>query len=861
MIFRAKTIADVDVAVAGGTTFGIDAAVAAAKNGSKVMLVAPRQALGEDVAGTLRIELPDGGVSTPLSIRRSLDRALLEAGVGFRCWTQPMDILADDRGNVTGLLVAGRDGFAIVKAKEVVDATPYAMLARRAGVLPPLTGGKYLFAERVVSGTRPAAPGLSVTPVAPLGTVTAADAHMSPQIAPAADAPSSVAATLWHCTRSFDLPVFSALSLMRVEQELREATWTRDQAACAESVFLENPPDGCGRPHRVTRVCRHADPSHGILAEVDVLVVGGGTSGAPAAIAAARGGAKTLCIEFAGRLGGVATEGGVGRYCFGLRRGFTSELDASVAKVGSFYSSCKAHWLFAEGRRLGVEYWFCSQAVGAVVERGVLTGVRVVLPDGTCGIVRAKATIDATGYALLAASAGEGTEFLSPEELSVQGAGSAPIRLGHSLINTDGFFVDDTDTADVTYEWLRARSSYSANTWDQSAVVSSRERRRMRGAYAVSVADVMAGRNYPDLISLAYSNFDTHGQAVDSEFFVRIPDRRQMFTARVPYRALLPEKLDGLLSVGLGMSAHRDAMPVLRMQADLQNQGYAAGLAAAQAIRRGCALREIDVRELQKELVAEDILSEEDIAGEANLPASDEAMRDAVASLANDYEGLPVVMSDTSRSLPLLRRAYAQSKAADARLAYAHVLGALGDATGAASLVVAVNAEGWDVGWNYRGMGQYGTSLSRMDSYVNALGCAGNRGNAEVLSALRRKAAALTPESDYSHFRVVARAAWKIGDSAFVPDLERLLALEGVMGHNLEPGALPPLSGFEQEGTHIRAGDTERNDCLRELVLAHALYVLGDPHGLAEGILGAYASDPRRIYASYAKLVKRFDLT
>ena len=847
--------AEYDVVVAGGTSYGVEVAVAAAKEGSRVMLVAPRQALGEDLAGTLRLESADGGVSTPLALRRSLDRALLDAGVEFRCWTQPIGIASDAEGNVTGLRIAGRDGFSVVKAKEVVDATPYGQLARRALGLPPVPGGKVVFAQRVVSGTRPSAPGLSVRAVAKLGTVAAADAHMSPQIAPAKDAPSSVEATLWHCEKEFDLAEFSARELMRVEQEMRDATWTRDQAACAESVFPVNMTGLSGRDRRVVKVARRGAEAPAVLAEVDVLVVGGGTSGAPAAIAAARGGAKTLCVEFAGRLGGIATEGGIGRYCYGLRRGFTSELDAEVAKVGSFYSCCKAEWLRREGRRHGVEYWFCSQAVGAFVENGALAGAYVALPDGTYGIVRAKATIDATGYALLAASAGEDTEFLAPGELSVQGAGSAPLKLGRSLINTDGFFVDDTDPKSISYEWLRARQSYSTNMWDQAAVVSSRERRRMRGAYAVTVPDAMSGRSYPDLISLAYANFDTHGQTVDPEFFVKIPARKQMFTARVPYRALLPRKLDGLLTVGLGMSAHRDAMPVLRMQADLQNQGYAAGLAAAQAVRCGCALRAIDVGELQKELVAKGIITEAEIAAASSLPADDAALREAIAALADDYRELPVVMSDTARALPLLKRAYAEAKDGSAKLIYAHVLGALGDATGAAVLAKHVDAEEWDTGWNYKGMGQFGTSLSRMDSYVNALGCAGNRGNAEVAAALRRKAAALKSDSDYSHFRVVARAAEAIGDKTFAADMARLIALDGVMGHALSPGAVMALSGFEDEGTHIRAGDKERNDCLRELVLAHALFRLGDKDGLGEGILRAYALDPRRIYATYANMV------
>ena len=52
--------------------------------------------------------------------------------------------------------------------------------------------------------------------------------------------------------------------------------------------------------------------------KTDVLVVGGGTAGFGAAVAAARGGAKTMLIEQTSVLGGMATSGLVGPFmtCF-----------------------------------------------------------------------------------------------------------------------------------------------------------------------------------------------------------------------------------------------------------------------------------------------------------------------------------------------------------------------------------------------------------------------------------------------------------------------------------------------------------------------------------------------------------------
>jgi hypothetical protein len=45
-----------------------------------------------------------------------------------------------------------------------------------------------------------------------------------------------------------------------------------------------------------------------------------------------------------------------------------------------------------------------------------------------------------------------------------------------------------------------------------------------------------------------------------------------------------------------------------------------------------------------------------------------------------------------------------------------------------ATLVSAVEAADWDKGWDFRGMGQFGPSLSKLDRLIIALGPARNRG-------------------------------------------------------------------------------------------------------------------------------------
>lgn len=608
-----------------------------------------------------------------------------------------------------------------------------------------------------------------------------------------------------------------------------------------------------------------------VLATCDVFVAGLGTGGGPAAIAAARSGAKTIGVDYLYQIGGVATEGLIGKYCFGVRCGFTEELDAAVPSFGAVYGRAKGEWMRREIRKAGGEVWFGTFVEGVVKDGDSLTGVVVVTPDGTRGVVRCAVAVDATGNADLAALAGEPTEFINGEELSLQGAGSTGRILGASYQNTDVGFVDDTDTADLVFFTLRARQSMGDWAWDQAQIVNSRERRRMHGAYYVTAQDVMNARTYPDAIAMTCSNFDTHGQTVGDQFLVEDVDRRLREKARavgssvvfyerviyLPYRALLPQTTDGLLVVGLGMSAARDAMPILRMQADVQNQGYAAGLAAAMAAKAGVAPRRIDVKALQRRLVEKGIVPNEVLTMSDNFPPSPAAVASAVERLADDYDGLAMVLWDPAASLPRLRAAYARSPD-DARLIYAHVLGILGDATGAATLVDRLAGADWDEGWNYKGMDQFGRSVSWIDTYLIALGRTRDAAAVDVLLPLMRK---LKPSDAYSHYRAVALAAETLGDARAVPALVELLRRPGVSGHAIafDAARFPYWAEYRNfTQRNMGTGDRERSDALRELCLARALFRLGDAaDGLGRRTLEAYAADPRRAYANHARLVLR----
>ena len=91
-------------------------------------------------------------------------------------------------------------------------------------------------------------------------------------------------------------------------------------------------------------------------------------------------------------------------------------------------------------------------------------------------------------------------------------------------------------------------------------------------------------------------------------------------------------------------------MTLIRMQADLQNQGYAAGLAAAAAVKAGGHTRSIDIRALQKELISQGVLDERVSTDKDSYPMSAEEVERAVQAIGGQDDrhvlsALAVVMA------------------------------------------------------------------------------------------------------------------------------------------------------------------------------------------------------------------------
>jgi hypothetical protein len=599
-----------------------------------------------------------------------------------------------------------------------------------------------------------------------------------------------------------------------------------------------------------------------VIATVDVVVIGGGTGGAPAGIGAGREGAKTILVEYLYDLGGVATAGRIIKYYHGNRIGFTAEVDKGIKEMGAANEVvAKAEWWRGANRKAGAEIWMGAMGVGAFVEGGVVKGAVVATPEGR-GVVLAKTVIDSTGNADIAAAAGAETDYTGADEAAVQGAGLPPLNLGAAYTNTDYTFADDTDVVDFWQLFVYARDKFKT-AYDLGQLVDTRERRRIVGDVTITPMDLILGRTWPDSVCYAKSNFDSHGFTVHPIFFA-MPPGHEDYSAFVPLRAMLPKGFDGIVVTGLGVSAQRDAMPLIRMQPDVQNQGYAMGIAAAMVARSAATIRNFDLKGLQKQLVQIGCLPEQVLTDKDSLPMPKEKVAEAVAALGQPAAetkagqtkeelarrmALAVVFAQPETALPLLEKAYAAASDADAKLVYANVLALLGGKAGADTLLEKIKAAAeFDKGWNYTGMGQFGRSVSALDQYIIALG---RTRDPRALETILEKVALLDASKEYSHHRACAVALEALADPQAAKPLADLLAKPGMTGYATatvgEAGRIAGAGG----GTETRP----RNDSLREIVLARALYRCGDSGGLGRKILEQYAKDLRGHYARHAQAV------
>jgi len=298
---------------------------------------------------------------------------------------------------------------------------------------------------------------------------------------------------------------------------------------------------------------------------------------------------------------------------------------------------------------VGARYLVHVRAVDAVVEKNRVTGVVIGTKRGLM-VIRARAVVDCTGDADVAYYAGAETmidpKSLMPATLAlaltnidktkVRGADiSAAIRGGRKrhplipsgfleirpIVRSSSWFINHSGTADmgrvdVTDPAERTKAECQSRRqalqmaqalresdnpdirqieWVAAGPqLSVRESRRVKGVYTITEADARSGQKFEDVIAWRSGLMDPGGEIGGPGGGMKTHD--------VPYRAILPEKMDGLLVGGRCISTTHVGAAAAKSMGNCMATGHAAGLAASIAVRQGIQPREIKVKELQDKL-------------------------------------------------------------------------------------------------------------------------------------------------------------------------------------------------------------------------------------------------------------------
>ncbi len=405
-----------------------------------------------------------------------------------------------------------------------------------------------------------------------------------------------------------------------------------------------------------------------VFAEADIVVVGAGPAGVTAAIAAAREGAHTILMERYGCLGGMATGGLVlmiNQYPAGQCQEWLDRLN----KVGGAHDLSKTKEPGVLRRALmvdpellkcilndmaldaGVKQLLHSWSTAAIVEENTVKGVIFESKSGRQAIM-GKVIIDATGDGDVFAVSG--AEFDASLDKSYRSSDLAMVfriggidfdkfadfraaqpgkweetrneafkLAGFPLVpvaaqRKDVFWVNSfipgkssINVEDLTWVDVNVRKAmlpvycyYKKNVpgfessyiYDSASQTGTRGSRRLVGEYVLTGEEARSGKQFDDTVVM-------FPQGVPLSW----PGGSEPKNVGMPYRCLVPVKLDGLLAAGRCFSSDQAANTMFNVIPHCIQMGQAAGTAAALAVRNNVPPRKVDIKALQKRLMAQGV--------------------------------------------------------------------------------------------------------------------------------------------------------------------------------------------------------------------------------------------------------------
>lgn len=603
ILYRADTV------ILGGSTQSVEEALRLTRSGVRVVLITESSFLGTEICMTA--DYPEGVI--PDELKKELEEKCLSAGVTLLYQCRYLDSLILEQGGRT-VRLAGKFGLAGVDAGEVLDLrlqfrdrTYRALLSHkerseRVKVLEvavpetPELAQRLLAARKcILEAYREGFAGGEYL----LGRFAIRGGDAEPLRFERAKAPETTHEILAHTGE--------------VTEGLYETRECSPVFAGTEENF-------------------------------DVVVAGGGTAGAMAAIAAARANLRVALIEPNYALGGTGTVGGVSAYWFGNRYSDIRWLDQRVGgmidslslgdraglwgETDCWNPDVKATVLLEAALEAKVKVLLGHMAFGVWKENGKIAGVAAAGAEGV-RFLRGSYILDATGDGDLAVFAGAAWEYGTGSDQLSYWASLAQYPTAATYQNNFSAMMVVSDPVDYTRFAVCARK-YGSSLYDHGNYACVRESRHIRGRYRLTLRDLMTHTHHPDTLYTCYSNYDPKGKVTaDIVYCGTLPQQNLI---EIPFSCLLPVDKQGkpvehLYVLGKAISASHDVFPSIRMQTDLMHQGSILGSLIGCCVPLGLRPEELSntaLRQMLKSLSDDPLFSP--LEGEMSLAQSVSAL-------------------------------------------------------------------------------------------------------------------------------------------------------------------------------------------------------------------------------------------
>ena len=381
-----------------------------------------------------------------------------------------------------------------------------------------------------------------------------------------------------------------------------------------------------------------------IIAEPDVLVVGGGPAGVAAAVSAGRAGASVVLVERYNHLGGLWTGGLVlpllsthavdkkgthQQVIYGIGDEMAQrlfDLDMAIHEVNPVIDPEAGKYILdVMIQESNVDMLYHCWASNVIMENGWIKAVMLESKSGRVAIAP-KMVVDGTGDGDILALAGENFENMkyhiglvhrlgNVDRIDTSAPGYKKMSVGKPTpipsVNWHNMHGEnDQDGLDL-HTLSDLQQKYRIRIWENTQKIRStpghedvflldtasqlgvRMSRILDGDYRLTIKDSMTFKKFDDVVGIsgAWCNMLYEGRSVPVS-------ERPLW--QIPYRSLLPKKTKNLIVSGRCFCFERELVEDTRIIGTCLVTGHAAGAAAATAVQHNVSAKAVDVAKVQE---------------------------------------------------------------------------------------------------------------------------------------------------------------------------------------------------------------------------------------------------------------------